>query len=225
MVIGSGATAVTLLPAMAEEAVHVTMLQRTPTYVIPLPREDAIANSLKKIFGNERGICAYSAEERRAAANPVRTVSAVPPQVARRMIRKINKSQLPEDFPVDVHFNPPYDPWDQRLCVVPDADLFRTIRSGKASIVTDRIASFTETGILLESGGRTRGRHHRHRNRTQHQDHRWHRPHGRRQPGLATGHRRLPRDHAVRCAELRAGHRVHQRILDAEDRVAVPVLL
>ncbi|TYQ14345.1 UNVERIFIED_ORG: cation diffusion facilitator CzcD-associated flavoprotein CzcO [Gordonia westfalica J30] len=151
VVIGSGATAVTLLPAMADEAEHVTMLQRTPTYVIPLPREDALANTLKKIFGDERGY-ALTRQKNVAQQRILFELCQRFPKVARRMIRKINKSQLPEDFPVDVHFNPPYDPWDQRLCVVPDADLFRTIRAGKASIVTDRIASFTETGILLESG-------------------------------------------------------------------------
>ncbi|GAC52591.1 flavin-containing monooxygenase [Gordonia amicalis] len=151
VVIGSGATAVTLLPAMADETAHVTMLQRTPTYVIPLPREDALANALKRIFGDKRGY-ALTRQKNVAQQRILFELCQRFPRVARRMIRKINESQLPDDFPVDVHFNPPYDPWDQRLCVVPDADLFRTIRAGKASIVTDRIASFTETGILLESG-------------------------------------------------------------------------
>lgn len=151
VVIGSGATAVTLLPAMAERAAHVTMLQRTPTYIIPLPREDAIANTLKKVLGNERGY-ALTRQKNVAQQRVLFELCQRFPKTARRIIRKINQSQLPDDYPVDTHFNPPYNPWDQRLCVVPDADLFRTIRSGKASIVTDRVETFTETGIRLESG-------------------------------------------------------------------------
>ncbi|ROZ88615.1 NAD(P)/FAD-dependent oxidoreductase [Gordonia sp. OPL2] len=151
VVIGSGATAVTLLPAMADDAEHVTMLQRTPTYIIPLPREDAIANTLKKVLGDERGY-ALTRQKNVAQQRLLFELCQRFPSVARRMIRKINESQLPEGYPVDKHFNPPYNPWDQRLCVVPDSDLFRTIRKGKASIVTDRIAEFTENGILLESG-------------------------------------------------------------------------
>lgn len=151
VVIGSGATAVTLLPAMADDAEHVTMLQRTPTYIIPLPREDAIANTLKKVLGDERGY-ALTRQKNVAQQRLLFELCQRFPSVARRMIRKINQSQLPEGYPVDKHFNPPYNPWDQRLCVVPDSDLFRTIRKGKASIVTDRIAEFTENGILLESG-------------------------------------------------------------------------
>ncbi|AFR49152.1 flavin-containing monooxygenase [Gordonia sp. KTR9] len=151
VVIGSGATAVTLLPAMAERAAHVTMLQRTPTYIIPLPREDAIANTLKKVLGDERGY-ALTRQKNVAQQRVLFELCQRFPKTARRIIRKINQSQLPDDYPVDTHFNPPYNPWDQRLCVVPDADLFRTIRSGKASIVTDRVETFTETGIRLESG-------------------------------------------------------------------------
>ncbi|GAA3705227.1 flavin-containing monooxygenase [Gordonia hankookensis] len=151
VVIGSGATAVTLLPAMADDAEHVTMLQRTPTYIIPLPREDAIANALKKVLGDKRGY-ALTRQKNVAQQRLLFELCQRFPSVARRMIRKINASQLPEGYPVDTHFNPPYNPWDQRLCVVPDSDLFRTIRKGKASIVTDRIATFTETGVLLESG-------------------------------------------------------------------------
>ncbi|MGC5259203.1 flavin-containing monooxygenase [Gordonia sp. DT218] len=151
VVIGSGATAVTLLPAMADDAEHVTMLQRTPTYIIPLPREDAIANALKKALGDKRGY-ALTRQKNVAQQRLLFELCQRFPSVARRMIRKINASQLPEGYPVDTHFNPPYNPWDQRLCVVPDSDLFRTIRKGKASIVTDRVATFTETGVLLESG-------------------------------------------------------------------------
>ncbi|MFM9377801.1 flavin-containing monooxygenase [Gordonia sp. VNK21] len=151
VVIGSGATAVTLVPSMAAEAGHVTMLQRTPTYVIPLPREDAIANALKKFLGPRRGY-KLSRQKNIIQQRVVYELCQRFPAPSRAVIRRINKSMLPGGFDVDTHFNPPYKPWDQRLCVVPDGDLFKTVRQGKASIVTDRIASFTEKGILLESG-------------------------------------------------------------------------
>ncbi|MEU2875300.1 NAD(P)-binding domain-containing protein [Streptomyces sp. SID8381] len=151
VVIGSGATAVTLVPAMAATAGHVTMLQRTPTYVLPVPRKDVIANALKKYLGERRGY-ALTRRKNIAQQRVVWSLCQKYPRAARRVIRWVNARQLPKGYAVDVHFNPPYDPWDQRLCAVPDGDLFRTIRAGKASVVTDRIASFTEKGVLLESG-------------------------------------------------------------------------
>ncbi|MFS4103392.1 flavin-containing monooxygenase [Streptomyces sp. PD-S100-1] len=151
VVIGSGATAVTLVPAMAATAGHVTMLQRTPTYVLPVPRKDVIANALKKYLGQKRGY-ALTRRKNIAQQRVVWSLCQKYPRAARRVIRWVNARQLPKGYAVDVHFNPPYDPWDQRLCAVPDGDLFRTIRAGKASVVTDRIASFTEKGVLLESG-------------------------------------------------------------------------
>ncbi|GAB1331426.1 flavin-containing monooxygenase [Streptomyces sennicomposti] len=151
VVIGSGATAVTLVPALAATAGHVTMLQRTPTYVLPVPRTDVIANTLKRYLGEKRG---YALTRRKNIAQQrlVWSLCQKYPRAARRLIRWVNARQLPKGYAVDVHFNPPYDPWDQRLCAVPDGDLFRSIRTGKASVVTDRIASFTEKGVLLESG-------------------------------------------------------------------------
>ncbi|GAB92000.1 flavin-containing monooxygenase [Gordonia rhizosphera] len=151
VVIGSGATAVTLLPALAEKAEHVTMLQRTPSYILPIPRQDPLANWLKRRFGDERGY-ALARQKYIAQQRLVFEFCQRFPKAARRLIRKVNASQLPEGYPVDEHFNPPYNPWDQRLCAVPDSDLFRTIRKGTTSVVTDRIVTFTETGILLESG-------------------------------------------------------------------------
>ncbi|GAA5059870.1 flavin-containing monooxygenase [Streptomyces similanensis] len=151
VVIGSGATAVTLVPAMAGAAAHVTMLQRTPSYVLPVPREDVIANALKKYLGQRRGY-ALTRRKNIAQQRVVWRLCQKYPKAARRLIRWVNARQLPAGYAVDTHFNPPYDPWDQRLCAVPDGDLFRAIRSGSASVVTDRIASFTETGVLLESG-------------------------------------------------------------------------
>lgn len=151
LVIGSGATAVTLVPAMAATAAHVTMLQRTPTYVVPVPREDALADRLRRIFGEERG---YALTRRKNILKGIAVWQFCRrfPKAARKLIRWINTKQLPPGYPVDEHFNPPYDPWDQRLCVVPNGDLFRAIRTGAASVVTDRITTFTERGVLLESG-------------------------------------------------------------------------
>ncbi len=151
VVIGSGATAVTLVPAMADEAEHVTMLQRSPTYVMPVPSKDAIANTLKKVFGNERG---YAITRRKNIAQQrlIYRLFQRYPGAARRLIRHANAKRLPENYPVDEHFNPAYNPWDQRLCAVPDGDLFNALSNGSASVVTDRIDTFTETGIRLESG-------------------------------------------------------------------------
>jgi monooxygenase len=151
VVIGSGATAVTLVPAMAEDAGQVTMLQRTPSYVLPVPREDALANLFRRVLGEERGY-ALTRRKNIAQQRAIWQFCQRFPGAARKLIRTVNAKQLPEGYPVDEHFNPPYDPWDQRLCAVPDGDLFRAIRGGRASVVTDRISTFTETGILLESG-------------------------------------------------------------------------
>ena len=151
VVIGSGATAVTLVPAMAGEAAHVTMLQRSPTYVVARPAEDALANRLRRrlppglAYGLTRwknvllGMVFYRLCKRR-------------PDRARAMILKGVRAGLGPDYDVGTHFTPRYDPWDQRLCLVPDADLFRAIRRGEASVVTDEIETFTETGLRLKSG-------------------------------------------------------------------------
>ncbi len=151
VVIGSGATAVTLIPAMADKAAHITMLQRSPSYVMPLPRKDPIANTLRKVLPAK---AAYAATRRFNIGKGrfIYNLCQKQPKLARKIIRKINVAALPTGFDVDTHFNPVYDPWDQRLCAVPDADLFRVISKGKASVVTDKIARFTKTGILLESG-------------------------------------------------------------------------
>jgi monooxygenase len=151
LVIGSGATAVTLVPAMAETAGHVTMLQRMPSYVMPVPRNDALADRLRALLGEER---AFALTRRKNIARGIGIWKFCQkyPKAARRLIRWVNTKQLPEGYPVDEHFNPPYDPWDQRLCAVPDGDLFRAIRNGTADVVTDRIETFTENGVLLASG-------------------------------------------------------------------------
>ena len=151
VVIGSGATAVTLVPAMAEEAAHVTMVQRTPTYILPMPSEDKIANLLRRVLPRDR---AYELTRRKniAMQRAIWRLCQRFPRAARRIIRSMNVKQLPKGYPVDEHFNPPYDPWDQRLCMVPDADLFKAIRRGRASVITARIETFTERGIRLEGG-------------------------------------------------------------------------
>lgn len=151
VVIGSGATAVTLVPAMAQRgAGHVTMLQRSPTYVLSLPGRDPVATRLRRLPSQLR----YRIVRAKAILVAVLFFQASRrwPDLMKRLLRKGVASQLPPDVDVDTHFKPSYDPWDQRLCFVPDGDLFRALRSGAASVVTDHIERFTETGIRLRSG-------------------------------------------------------------------------
>ena len=151
VVIGSGATAVTLVPAMAERAAHVTMLQRSPTYIASLPAEDGIANSLRRYLPDR---AAYAIVRLKNVLRQALffQLSRRRPDLVKRLIRKGVERSLPPGYDVDKHFKPRYNPWDQRMCLVPDGDLFRTISDGSASVVTDRIASFNERGIELESG-------------------------------------------------------------------------
>jgi monooxygenase len=151
VVIGSGATAVTIIPAMAATAAHVTMLQRTPSYVLPVPTRDKLNARLTRLLGHERG---YAITRWLNITRQVTLwrVCQKWPKAARKVIRDLNVKMLPEGFPVDEHFNPPYGPWDQRMCMVPDGDLFRAIRDGKASVVTGPIETFTENGVLLADG-------------------------------------------------------------------------
>ena len=151
VVIGSGATAVTLVPALARTAQSVTMLQRSPSYVVSLPSEDVIANGLRDRLPARLahrlvrwknvllGIYFYRTARRK-------------PDRARARIAQLAQQALGPDYDVGTHFNPTYNPWDQRLCLVPDNDLFESLRSGKARMVTDRIDRFTENGIRLGSG-------------------------------------------------------------------------
>jgi cation diffusion facilitator CzcD-associated flavoprotein CzcO len=151
VVIGSGATAVTLVPTLAERAAHVTMLQRSPTYIVSLPAEDRIANRLRRALPDK---AAYAIVRWKNVLLQMASyqLSRRRPKAMKRLIRKGVERSLPAGYDVDRHFSPPYDPWDQRLCLVPDGDLFKAIRDGRAEIVTDRIATFTEGGIELESG-------------------------------------------------------------------------
>ncbi len=151
VVIGSGATAITLVPAMAREAKHVTMLQRSPSYIFTLPAKDPIADFLRRALPAK---IAYSVVRAKNVFLAMATfqLSRRRPGFVKKVIRESVKRQLPDDFDVDKHFKPTYNPWDQRVCLVPDGDFFRSIRKHKASIVTDEIETFTETGIQLKSG-------------------------------------------------------------------------
>ncbi|MBK6748866.1 MAG: NAD(P)/FAD-dependent oxidoreductase [Acidobacteria bacterium] len=152
VVIGSGATAVTLVPAMAGTAAHVTMLQRSPTYVLSLPSEDKIANFLRAVLP-AKAAYVLSRWKNILIGLFLYTLSRKRPSAMKRLISKGVKKELGEEYDLG-QFTPTYDPWDQRLCLVPDSDLFRSIREGKASVVTDHIDTFTETGLLLKSGER-----------------------------------------------------------------------
>ncbi len=151
VVIGSGATAVTLVPAMAARAGHVTMLQRSPTYVASRPAEDRFANRLRRLLPAR---LAYGVTRwRNVLLTTVYYILARKrPAAFKAALLKGVRAQLGPDYDVGTHFTPRYNPWDQRLCLVPDADLFRALRSGKASVMTDRIETFTETGLRLASG-------------------------------------------------------------------------
>jgi monooxygenase len=151
VVIGSGATAVTLIPAMAETAGHVTMLQRSPGYIAALPAKDPIAQFLRRVLPSRLSgpvIRWFKALTTQASYQ----LSRRKPELMKRLLRKGVARQLPEGYDIDTHFTPAYNPWDQRLCVVPNGDLFKAIKAGTASVVTDHVRTFTESGLLLESG-------------------------------------------------------------------------
>ena len=226
VVIGSGATAVTLVPSLAPDAEHVTMLQRTPSYVLSLPGRDPLAQLLRNKLPATARLSDRAVEER-AALHGAATSSAAagrPPRAG--CIRRLTEKQLPAGFDVDTHFNPPYDPWDQRLCLVPDGDLFRTLRRGRGldRHRPDRHASprrasqlesgehldadviVTATGLnLLPMGGMALSLDG--------------------QPGRRLGDGLLQGDDAVRRPQLRDGHRLHERLLDAQGRPGQPLRL
>jgi len=151
VVIGSGATAVTLVPALAEQAANVTMLQRSPSYVVSLPRHDSLARLARRLLPLRQ---AYRLVRWKNTLLMVLSfqLSRRRPELMKRLIRRGVERALPEDCDIDRHFTPRYNPWEQRLCLVPDRDLFDAIASRRASVVTDQIATFTERGIRLASG-------------------------------------------------------------------------
>ena len=151
VVIGSGATAVTLVPSMADDAAHVTMLQRSPTYIVTVPGRDPIAKTVRRYLP-EAAAYRVTRWKNVMLSMGVYQMSQKRPESVKAALRKMLERQLPKGYDIDTHFKPRYNPWDQRLCAVPDGDLFRSIRKGKVSIVTDTIETFTEKGIRLSSG-------------------------------------------------------------------------
>jgi monooxygenase len=151
VIIGSGATAVTLAPALAAQAASVTMLQRSPTYVVTRPAADRVAGWLRRWLP-ETAAYDLTRWKNVLLGSAFYNFCRRYPQAARRLITRGVRAQLGPDFDVATHFNPTYDPWDQRLCLVPDADLFEAIRTHKVEVVTDQIERFTATGLALRSG-------------------------------------------------------------------------
>jgi len=151
VVIGSGATAVTLIPSMADTAAHVTMLQRSPTYIASVPQKSPIAAAMKKILPPKQAGDA-SRWIHALGTQGMYEVSRRRPAMVKKVLRKGLEHELPAGYDIDTHFTPHYNPWDQRFCVVPNGDLFKAIGNGSASVVTDHIDRFTETGIRLVSG-------------------------------------------------------------------------
>ncbi len=151
VVIGSGATAVTLVPAMARDVEHIVMLQRSPTYIFSQPDTDIIANVLRKILPQKTAYAITRWKNVTIQQFMYGQTRKRPDRIKRFLLRRVRK-ELGKDYDVAKHFTPTYNPWDQRLCLVPNSDLFAAIRSGKASVVTDEIETFTREGILLKSG-------------------------------------------------------------------------
>jgi cation diffusion facilitator CzcD-associated flavoprotein CzcO len=151
VVIGSGATAVTLVPALAKSAAHVAMLQRSPSYVLAMPENDHVAGLLRKVLPAQTAHTVVRAKNM-VLLQGIYELCRKRPELAKRLCRKVVLSYLKDEAYVDKHFAPRYSPWDQRLCLVPDGDLFKVIRDGSASVVTDTIARFVRQGIELTSG-------------------------------------------------------------------------
>jgi cation diffusion facilitator CzcD-associated flavoprotein CzcO len=151
VVIGSGATAVTLVPAMARTAGKVTMLQRSPTYISPAPRIDMISDKVRKVLP-QKAAHRFARSRNAILERYVWLLSRKLPGVAKGMIRRKAVANLPPGYPVDVHLKPSYNPWDQRMCLDADAELFTAISEGRAEIVTDHIDHIDATGIALKSG-------------------------------------------------------------------------
>jgi len=151
VVVGSGATAVTLVPALARSAAHVTMLQRSPSYIASLPEKSPIAASLRKLLPPKQAGAAAKWFHALLGQGFYR-VSRRHPKLVRRMLTRGLERQLPPGYDIKTHFTPRYDPWDQRFCAAPNGDLFKALADGTASVVTDRIERFTASGLRLASG-------------------------------------------------------------------------
>jgi cation diffusion facilitator CzcD-associated flavoprotein CzcO len=151
VVIGSGATAMTIVPAMADEVEHITMLQRSPTYVISRPEKDIIANTLRRFLPDMLAYRLTRFKNVELQRRGYQRTRVAPEKVKDFLLRRVRK-HLGPDYDVEKHFTPRYNPWDQRLCLIPNADLFDAINSGKASVVTDHIDRITKKGVRLQSG-------------------------------------------------------------------------
>ncbi len=217
VVIGSGATAVTLVPAMAERAAHVTMLQRSPSYVVSMPAANPIANFLRRVLP-ERFAGPVLRWMNALFTQGTYELSHRRPALVKKMMRKGIERELPAGYDIDTHFTPTYNPWDQRVCLVPDGDLFAAIRHGAASVVTDHIETFTEPRHPAEVRRRARRRPRRHRHRARGAV-----------PGRDRGVRRRrggrPHEaHDLQGHDARGRpqpgvrHRLHERVVDAEGR-------
>ena len=152
VVIGSGATAVTIIPTMAEEAAHVTMLQRSPTYFLSAPDEDPVGNFLRKIISSKLTYKLVRWKNIRFQWWFFQKCRKFPKKVKEFLIKQVREALGP-NYDIETHFTPKYNPWEQRLCLVPNGDLFNAINAGKASVITDHIDRFTKKGIKLKSGG------------------------------------------------------------------------
>ena len=152
VVIGSGATAVTIIPTMAEEAAHVTMLQRSPTYFLSAPDEDPVGNFLRKIISSKLTYKLVRWKNIRFQWWFFQKCRKFPKKVKEFLIKQV-REELGPNYDIETHFTPKYNPWEQRLCLVPNGDLFNAINAGKASVITDHIDRFTKKGIKLKSGG------------------------------------------------------------------------
>jgi len=151
VVIGSGATAVTLIPSMADETEHITMLQRSPTYMFAMPGTSPLAKFLGRILPGSRAYRVMRGHRIIFQQIMFKMARARPEKTKERLIGLLEE-KLPPGYDIEKHFTPTYNPWDQRICLVPDDDLFDAIRRGEASVVTDQIETFTEKGIRLASG-------------------------------------------------------------------------
>ncbi|MBV8928842.1 MAG: NAD(P)/FAD-dependent oxidoreductase [Mycobacteriaceae bacterium] len=151
VVIGSGATAVSAIPALAEKAAHITMLQRTPSYMISATKVEPTANALRKVLPLR--LAHWIVRWRNTGAAALMWITArKAPDFSKRLLRRIAERNLPAGYDIDTHFNPPYNPWDQRLCFIVGADLYKVISDGRVDMVTDHIDHFDATGIALKSG-------------------------------------------------------------------------
>ena len=152
LVIGSGATAATLIPAIVEEAAHVTMLQRSPSYYLPRPRTHDLVKTLRALDVPEEWTHEIMRRQSMLQTNWLARTSLEAPEVVHAFLMDGIKPLLPEGIDVEKHFTPGYRPWQQRIAVVPDGDFFAALRAGSASIVTDTIDTFTEKGVKVGSG-------------------------------------------------------------------------